>query len=59
MPMTLKEFDQTPKMKVWRVSGNTIQKVKEPIEKVMPFKYNRLVLVKGKSDGEEAEKSGS
>lgn len=54
--MKLNDFNE-PKMKVWRVSGKTIQKVVEPIEKLMPFKYNRLVLVKGKENGEE-EKAG-
>lgn len=53
--MTLNEFNK-PKMAVWRKSGSNIEKVSEPLEKLMPFKYNRLILVKGKNHDEEVTK---
>jgi hypothetical protein len=49
----LKEFE-TAKMAVWRKTGSTLQKIHEPVEKLLPFKYNELVLVKGDDDGEKA-----
>lgn len=43
--MILEDFNKKPKMAVWRKSGSSIQKVHEPAEKMVPFKYNQMVVV--------------